>query len=55
MLDFIEDLLPEQREGGAEALRNPLDFITGDFDRVLAILKHVNAERLKGNLSADGA
>ena len=47
MLEFFNTLTPERREGLTEALRDPLTFIAEDFDDVLAILKHLKAEKAK--------
>ena len=55
MMDFFNGLTPEQREGLTEALRDPLTFIAEDFEDVLAILRHLKAQRANDNLSADGA
>ena len=45
MQAFFNTLSPEQREGLTEALRDPMTFIAEDFDDVLAILRHLKAQK----------
>ena len=47
MLRFLNSLDPKDRAELTEALRDPKTFIAEDLEDLLAVLKHIEAEREK--------
>ena len=47
MMRFLDGLSPTEREELTEALRDPSTYFAEDLDDLLAVLKHIEAEKAK--------